>query len=57
METIDVFKYKVEQDGSVTLVETTTEQITSVSIDDIISQKEQQLLEMYNELQALKEKQ
>lgn len=55
METISVFKYKAEQDGSVTLIETTTEQIETISTEDLITQKEQQLLQMYNELQALKD--
>ena len=45
------------EDGTMKLISSETVQMTEVSQEDLIADKEQQLLEMYNELQALKNNQ
>jgi len=45
--------YQRQEDGSVVLIETI--EVESPSIEDQIKSKEEQLLEIYNEIQKLKE--
>jgi hypothetical protein len=45
--------YERQEDGTVILIETI--EVEDTSIEEQIKDKEQQLLDMYNELQALKE--
>jgi len=47
--------YERQEDGNVILVK--TEQIEETPIEEQIKDKEEQLLQMYNELQKLKEQQ
>ena len=47
--------YQRQEDASVVLIETI--EIETPSIEDQIKSKEQQLLEIYNEIQQLKEQQ
>ena len=47
--------YQRQEDGSVVLIETI--EVEAPSIEDQIKSKEEQLLEIYNEIQQLKEQQ
>ena len=47
--------YKVEEDGTSVLISTETIEIETPSQEELIADKEAQLLAMYNELQKLKD--
>jgi hypothetical protein len=47
--------YRLEDNGELTLILSEEVQAPEVSTEDLIKQKEEQLLEMYKELEALKQ--
>lgn len=49
--------YKLQEDGSVSLIETIEIQVEEPTQEELIAQKEAELLKMYQELQALKTQQ
>ena len=47
-------QYKLKEDGTLELVSVDTIEVEFPTQEEVIAQKEQELLNMYNELQALK---